>query len=78
MANSASPPQAPVKAVVFAYHSVGVRCLKVLLARGVQVELVVTHQDNPAENHLVLNRLPTCATSTAFQPLRPPTQNRRT
>ncbi|MES2103226.1 MAG: formyltransferase [Pseudomonadota bacterium] len=49
MANSASPTQGPVKAVVFAYHSVGVRCLKVLLARGVQVDLVVTHQDNPAE-----------------------------
>ncbi|MFZ6649674.1 formyltransferase [Undibacterium sp. TJN25] len=48
MANEASP-QPAVKAVVFAYHSVGVRCLKVLLARGVDVALVVTHQDNPAE-----------------------------
>lgn len=38
-----------MRAVVFAYHNVGVRCLKVLLARGVQVALVVTHQDNPAE-----------------------------
>ena len=37
-------------AVVFAYHDVGVRCLKVLLAQGVTVPLVVTHQDNPAEN----------------------------
>ena len=37
-------------AVVFAYHEVGVRCLKVLLAQGVIVPLVVTHQDNPAEN----------------------------
>ena len=36
-------------AVVFAYHNVGVRCLKVLLARGIEVGLVVTHQDNPAE-----------------------------
>ena len=36
-------------AVVFAYHNVGVRCLKVLLAGGVDVRLVVTHQDNPAE-----------------------------
>ena len=36
-------------AVVFAYHDVGVRCLKVLLAQGVRVPLVVTHQDNPAE-----------------------------
>lgn len=37
------------KAVVFAYHNVGVRCLKVLLAGGVDVALVVTHEDNPAE-----------------------------
>ena len=36
-------------AVVFAYHNVGVRCLKVLLAGGVDVRLVVTHTDNPAE-----------------------------
>ncbi|NEX59886.1 formyltransferase [Noviherbaspirillum galbum] len=38
-----------MRAVVFAYHNVGVRCLKVLLARGVQVGLVVTHEDNPNE-----------------------------
>jgi methionyl-tRNA formyltransferase len=37
------------RAVVFAYHNVGVRCLKVLLAHGVDVPLVVTHADNPAE-----------------------------
>lgn len=37
------------RAVVFAYHNVGVRCLKVLLAHGVDVRLVVTHRDNPAE-----------------------------
>ena len=36
-------------AVVFAYHNVGVRCLRVLLARGVDVRLVVTHEDNPEE-----------------------------
>ena len=36
-------------AVVFAYHNVGVRCLKVLLASGVDVRLVVTHEDNPQE-----------------------------
>jgi methionyl-tRNA formyltransferase len=36
-------------AVVFAYHDVGVRCLPVLLAQGVQVALVVTHRDNPRE-----------------------------
>ncbi len=38
------------RAVVFAYHNVGVRCLAVLLAHGVEVPLVVTHQDNPEEN----------------------------
>ena len=37
------------KAVVFAYHNVGVRCLSVLLAHGVEVALVVTHQDSPSE-----------------------------
>lgn len=37
------------RAVVFAYHNVGVRCLQALLGRGVEVALVVTHRDNPAE-----------------------------
>lgn len=37
------------RAVVFGYHNVGVRCLKVLLAHGVDVRLVVTHEDNPNE-----------------------------
>lgn len=36
-------------AVVFGYHNVGVRCLKVLLAHGVDVKLVVTHRDHDAE-----------------------------
>ena len=36
-------------AVVFAYHNVGVRCLSVLLKRGVEVRLALTHDDNPAE-----------------------------
>ena len=39
-----------MRAVVFAYHNVGVRCLKVLLAGGVDIALVVTHEDNPQEN----------------------------
>ncbi len=37
------------RAVVFAYHNVGVRCLSVLLAHGVDVAMVVTHDDNPNE-----------------------------
>ncbi len=38
------------KAIVFAYHNVGVRCLSVLLAHNIDVRMVVTHTDNPAEN----------------------------
>ena len=37
-------------AVVFAYHNVGVACLRVLLAQGIEVRQVVTHRDNPHEN----------------------------
>ena len=38
------------RAVVFAYHDVGVRCLSVLLAHGVDVAYVFTHADDPNEN----------------------------
>jgi len=38
-------------AVVFAYHNVGARCLRVLLAHAVRVPLVVTHADDPRETH---------------------------
>ncbi|HUH93993.1 MAG TPA: formyltransferase [Casimicrobiaceae bacterium] len=38
------------RAAVFAYHNVGVRCLKVLLAHGVDVPLIVTHHDDPRED----------------------------
>jgi methionyl-tRNA formyltransferase len=37
------------RAVVFAYHDVGVRCLQALLSGGVEVPLVVTVQDDPQE-----------------------------
>ena len=37
-------------AVVFAYHDVGVNCLKALLGAGIQIDLVITHQDDPNEN----------------------------
>jgi methionyl-tRNA formyltransferase len=37
------------RAIVFAYHNVGVRCLAVLLAHGVEVVQVITHRDNPDE-----------------------------
>ena len=39
-----------MRAVVFAYHNVGDRCLRVLHARGVEVALVITHRDRPDEN----------------------------
>jgi methionyl-tRNA formyltransferase len=38
------------RAVVFAYHDVGCRCLGVLLDRKIEVPLVVTHADDPKEN----------------------------
>ena len=37
------------RAVVFAYHDIGVRCLEALLELGIDVALVLTHQDNEAE-----------------------------
>jgi len=38
-----------MRAVVFAYHNVGCRCLSVLLAHGVDVALVFTHDDSRNE-----------------------------
>jgi methionyl-tRNA formyltransferase len=38
------------RAIVFAYHDVGYRCLSVLLEHGIEVALVVTHEDDPTEN----------------------------
>src|SRR3989338_6379823 len=38
-----------MKLVVFAYHSVGVRCLAALLKKGAEISLVVTHEDEPGE-----------------------------
>jgi methionyl-tRNA formyltransferase len=40
---------ATTRAVVFAYHDVGVRCIKVLLSAGVEIPLVVTTKDDPNE-----------------------------
>jgi methionyl-tRNA formyltransferase len=37
------------RAVAFAYHNVGARCLRVLIAHEVDVALVVTHRDQPGE-----------------------------
>jgi len=49
LSERASPRGTRPVAVVFAYHDVGVRCLSVLVAHGVDVALVVTHEDAPAE-----------------------------
>jgi methionyl-tRNA formyltransferase len=38
------------RAVVFAYHDIGARLLRVLHRHGLDVVLVVTHRDNPQEN----------------------------
>jgi methionyl-tRNA formyltransferase len=46
MNNSSS---ATASAVVFAYHDIGVRCLETLLELGVDVRLVVTHEDSTSE-----------------------------
>lgn len=43
-------PTPATRAVVFAYHTVGVRCLEVLRRSGVVISLIVTHRDNPEEN----------------------------
>ncbi len=37
------------RAVVFAYHDVGVRCLKTLISAGMDIPLVVTVADDPKE-----------------------------
>ncbi len=42
-------PKALIRALVFAYHDVGVGCIKALLDAGIQIELVVTHADDPRE-----------------------------
>jgi len=38
------------RAVLFAYNEMGVRGLEALLAGGMEVALVVTHEDDPSEN----------------------------
>jgi len=42
-------PQALTRAVVFAYHDIGVRCLESLLELGIDIDLVVTHEDSESE-----------------------------
>jgi methionyl-tRNA formyltransferase len=65
---------AVTRAVVFAYHNVGVRCLKVLLAHGVDVALVVTHEDDPDETRW-FDSVATSAADYAIATLRPEDPN---
>jgi methionyl-tRNA formyltransferase len=37
------------RAIVLAYSEVGLRCLKIVLAHGIEVPLVLTHDDDPGE-----------------------------
>lgn len=37
------------RVVIFAYHNIGVRSIEVLIARRMQIDLVITHNDNPNE-----------------------------
>ena len=48
-AGMTSHSEAVTRAVVFAYHDIGVRCLEALLELGIEVSLVVTHEDNDSE-----------------------------
>jgi methionyl-tRNA formyltransferase len=36
--------------VIFAYHKVGAMALRTMLCQGINIHLVVTHKDDPAEN----------------------------
>ena len=38
------------RAVVFAYSEVGVRCVRELLAQGIEIPLLFTHADDPGEH----------------------------
>jgi hypothetical protein len=62
------------RAVVFAYHNVGDRCLRVLLARGVDVALVVTHRDNPTRTSGSAAWRPAAELNLSFTPADPPTR----
>ncbi len=62
------------RAVVFAYHDVGARCLRVLRAHGVEVPLVVTHTDDPAET-LWFERVADVAADLGIPCIAPPSVN---
>jgi methionyl-tRNA formyltransferase len=49
MTGGPAPGTPAARAVVFAYSEVGVRCVRELLAQGVQIPLLFTHADDPNE-----------------------------
>jgi methionyl-tRNA formyltransferase len=61
-------------AIVFAYHDVGARCLRVLRAHGLDVRLVVTHDDDPAET-IWFERVAEVAESYGLPTITPPDPN---
>jgi len=63
-------------AVVFAYHDVGARCLRVLLSHGIDVPLVVTHADDPREN-IWFERVADVAAKNAVHAITPADPNTR-
>jgi methionyl-tRNA formyltransferase len=62
------------RAVVFAYHDIGVRCLKTLISAGVEIALVVAVPDDPGERHWYASVAATAA-DYALPLLTPPTAN---
>ena len=61
---------------MFAYHDVGARCLRALLAHGIRVPLVVTHADDPHEN-IWFERVADVAAKNALQAITPADPNAR-
>ena len=64
----------PLRIVVFAYHTIGYRCLKELLDRGEEVCAVVTHQDAPDE-HVWFESVAELARAAGVPVLAPDTPN---
>jgi methionyl-tRNA formyltransferase len=61
-------------AVVFAYHNVGVRCLKTLLAHRVEVPLLLTHDDDAKET-IWFDRVATVAAEHGIRTIAPTDPN---
>jgi len=62
------------RAVVFAYHNVGVRCLKTLLAHRFDIPLVITH-DDAAQEHIWFDSVASTAADYGIASIAPPDPN---